>query len=113
MLLENGFSAFQVKLLIREGDCLGTLEVLGGTAATVSVFAAEDFCYSVTEEETPLTVLPGPGFVYAPVAENEAAGFAYVVIGGKAVGKIPVIYGKTVEKVQDKPNSFFGKLFGG
>ena len=111
-LLENGFSSFHVKHIVREGDCLGMLEVLGGTAATVCVYAAEDFCYSVSDEETPLTVLPGPGFVYAPVAENEDAGFAYVVIAGKAVGKIPLKYADTVEKIQETPESFFGKLFG-
>ena len=56
-------------------------------------------------------MLPGPGFVYAPAVEGAEAGFAYILIEGKAVGKIPVVFGQTVERIQEEEKSFFEKLF--
>ena len=56
-------------------------------------------------------MIPGPGFVYAPVAEGGDAGVAYVLIQGKAVGKIPVVYGRTIEQLTEEPKSFFEKIF--
>ena len=58
-----------------------------------------------------MTMLSGQGFVYAPAVEGADAGFAYVVINGKAVGKIPVIYGATVEQIKEEEKSFLEKLF--
>jgi hypothetical protein len=75
--------------------------------------AATDFSYAVAEGEHCHVMLPGPGFVYAPVAEDADAGFAYVMIEGKAVGKIPVVYEDTVELHQIQKRSWWEKLFGG
>ena len=72
----------------------------GGTPSRVAVLAAENFVYAIAEEENPQRLLPGSGFIYAPVAEGADAGYAYVLISGKAVGKIPVVYGETSEIVQ-------------
>ena len=55
-------------------------------------------------------MLPGPGFVYAPAVEGADAGVAYVLVAGKAVGKIPVVYGQTVEQEIPDEKSFFTKL---
>ena len=57
-------------------------------------------------------MIPGPGFVYSPVTEGADAGFAYVLIDGNAVGKVPVIYGRTIEKEPEEDLNFFQKLFG-
>ena len=55
--------------------------------------------------------MPGPGFVYAPAVEGADAGLAYVLIEGKAVGKIPLVYGQTVEQTkEEEKNSFLQKL---
>ena len=91
---------------------MGTLEVESGQGDHVQILAAEDFDYALSEDENPILVLPGTGFVYSPVTRGADAGFAYVLIEGKAVGKIPVIYGETVEKEPEEEPNFFQKFFG-
>ena len=110
-LLEEGFARYSVQRIVTEGERVGTLEVMGGEAQRVEVLAAADFDFAVTQEECPQLMLPGPGFVYAPAVEGADAGFAYVLIEGKAVGKVPVVYGQTVEQVKAEEKSFFEKLF--
>ena len=58
-------------------------------------------------------VLPEPGFVYAPVSAGGEAGFAMICIGGKTVGKVPVVYGQTVELEPEEKHRFWYGLFGG
>ena len=111
-LLEEGFSRYSLRRLVSAGDCLGSLEVESGQGDRVQVMAAADFDYALAPEEVPQVVLPGPGFVYSPVTEGADAGYAYVFIDGKAVGKVPVIYGQTIEKELTEERSFFQKFFG-
>jgi hypothetical protein len=63
-------------------------------------------------EETAQLAIPGPGFVYAPAVEGADAGFAYVLINGKAVGKLATVYGQTVEQLPQEEKSFWQKLLG-
>ena len=112
-LLEEGFARYQVQTLVTAGEKLGTFEIAGGQAGAVELLAAEDFSYAIAAEEAVSIQLNGPGFVYAPVAEGGDAGFAYVCLDGKAVGKLPMVYGQTVEKVTEEEKSFWDKLFGG
>jgi hypothetical protein len=51
--------------------------------------------------------------VYAPVVEGADAGFANILLEGRTVGRIPLVYGETIEQVQPKEKSFLEKLFGG
>ena len=111
-LLEEGVSRFHVQRIVTAGDRVGTVEVAGGEGARAEILAAEDFSYALAPEENPQVVLPGPGFVYAPVAEGADAGFAYVLIQGKALGKFPVVYGQTVEQEREEPKNIWEKLFG-
>lgn len=112
-MLENGFSQYSVKQVVRKNELLGSAEVVGGESGTVSLYAAEDFYYALTAEEKPEIVLQGSGFVYAPVVSSQFAGNAYICIGQKTVGKIPVYYGQTVEQMNEPEPSFWQKLFGG
>ena len=112
-LLEEGFSRYHVQRVVTAGDYVGTVEVAGGEGTQVTVYAAEHFVYALAPEESVQLVLPGLGFVYAPVAEGGDAGFAYVTIQGKAVGKVPVRYGQTVEKAPEDSKHFWDKVFGG
>jgi hypothetical protein len=43
--------------------------------------------------------------------EGAEAGFAYVLIDGNAVGKVPLVYGQTIEQRVTEENGFFQKLF--
>ena len=110
-LLEEGFSRYTVRQVVAEGQRVDTLEVVGGEARQVQILAAEDFYYALAPEERPQLMLPGPGFVYAPAVEGADAGFAYVLLEGTAVGKIPVVYGQTVEQLEEKEESLLQKWF--
>ncbi len=113
-MLEDGFSKFHVKQLVTAGDKVGKMEIAGGQDGNVEIIAAENFSYPVAENENVRPVLPGTGFVYAPVAKGADAGIVYVCIDGKAVGKVPVVFGDTIEQLQqDEEKSFLEKWFGG
>ena len=112
-LLENGFSQYEMRDIVEKGACLGTAEVAGGQMGVVELLADESFSYALTKEETPEIVLSGTGFVYAPVAEGQEAGYAYVCLDGKTVAKIPLIYGSTIEQAVKPKRSFWQKIWGG
>lgn len=112
-LLGDGFSRYHMETVVQRGDVLGTVEVEGGKNPRVEIRAAEDFAFALSPEERPYTMLPGAGFVYAPVAEGADAGVAYVLINGNAVGKVAVVYGSTIEQPKEEKKGFFEALFGG
>lgn len=97
-LLEQGFRDFTVKKLISKGDCLGQVEIAGGEAGTAQLIATEDFSYALREGEQVEFVPQAPGFVYAPISCGEDAGLVYVCVGDCVIGKVPVVYGATVER---------------
>lgn len=109
-LLEEGFSRYTIQRVVNAGQVVGTLEVEGGLKQRVEVIAAEDFDYALAPEERPQLALPGPGFVYAPAVEGQDGGYVYVLIEGKAVGKVPVTYGATIEQIPEEGKSFLDKL---
>ena len=113
-LLEDGFARYDVQRIVTAGDRAGSLEVAGSEGGRVELLAAEHFVYAVAEEEEVTLALPGAGFVYAPVTQGADAGFAYVLIDGKPVGKVPVVYGTTVEQERtEEKGSLWDRLFGG
>ena len=112
-LMENGFANFSLRQIVNKGDCLGTVTVISGEYGQAELLATEDFSYALSPGEQPEIVLSKPGFVYAPVAQGQDAGYAFVCLNGKTVGKIPLIYGKTVESEKIKEPSVWEKLFKG
>ena len=111
-LLEEGFARYRVETLIKAGEKLGTVEIAGGEVQAAELLAAEDFSFALAEDEVVTLDLPGPGFVYAPVTAGADAGFAHVRLNGKAVGRVKLQYGETVEQFRQE-ESFWDKLFGG
>ena len=106
--LEQGFRNYQVRPLISAGEQLGLRPVVGG-AGCVRLLAAEDFSYALASEEQPRIVLGGQNFVYAPVVQGAEAGNAYVMLNGKAIGKIGLVYGETVEQEAPQKKSFWNR----
>ena len=92
---------------------MGTVSVLGGRSEQVQLLADESFAFPLRTDERTKLILSGPGFAYAPVVQGRQAGFAYVLLGEKTVGKISLIYGQTVEQETVEPPSFWERLFGG
>ena len=109
-LLEDGFSRFRVARIVTKGDCVGTVEIAGGQSGSVRLIAADSFDFALAEGEKIDFVLSGPGFVYAPAVMGADAGFMHVCIEGKTVGKIPLVYGETVEPTVEEEERFFEKL---
>ena len=112
-LLDGGFSNYSLQTVVKQGDCIGVVEVAGGTCGYVDLIADCDFSYAVTPQESVRIVLPAKKFVYAPAVCGADAGYAYAVIGKQTVGKIPLVYGKTVEQAEEKKLSFWERMFGG
>ena len=110
-LLEEGFSRYAQTQIVAKGQYVDTLEVVGGENHRVQVLAAEDFSYALAPEEQPQLMLPGPGFVYAPAVESADAGAVYVLLEGKAIGKVPVVYGQTIEQLPEEEKSFWQKYW--
>lgn len=108
-LLNDGFSRYQVCQIVKKGECLGSVEVFAGQESRVNVLAAQDFSYALAENEKPHIILSGQTFAYAPVIEGKEAGYAYICIGDTAVGKIPVVYEKTVEQAVPEKKHFWEK----
>ena len=104
-----------MRKIVSAGDCLGTVEVVGGQSKTVELLALEDFSYALASEENPTVRVSGPGFVYAPVAQGQSAGVAHIMLGDTPVGKVSLIYGQTVElePEREKPAPFWKQWFGG
>lgn len=97
-LLAEGFEQYEIKTLVKAGDSLGKIQVLSGTEDTVDLVAAADFSYAMAAGEGVTVCFSSKGFVYAPVVANADGGVAYICLGGKVIGKIPVYYDKTVEQ---------------
>ena len=112
-LLEEGFSRYAIRRIVSAGELAGTLEIIGGEGGTVELLADGNFDYAVAEGEQIAIVLRSPGFAYAPVTEGAEAGFAYVTINGNPVGKLPLVYGATVEQAREEEKTLWEKLFGG
>ena len=112
-LLDRGFSGFEHQRVINKEEIVGFLEIAGGFSGNVQLIAAEDFAYALAPEEIISFLIPGAGFVYAPVVSGADAGFVYVCVDGKRVGKVPVVYGETIELQLEPRSSFWGRLLGG
>lgn len=113
VLYQQGFSRYQRVPILASGDVVGTLTVLGGAEEQVRLIAGEDFCYALAEEERVTFALSQKDFVYAPVAANGRAGYAYICVDGKAVGKVPVYYETTIEQQIPEEKNFWERILGG
>ena len=109
-LIEDAFSKFAVKTLVTKGEKLGHVEVAGGEAGEVELLADEEFIFALRPDEKVDFYLPAPGFVYAPVVEGASAGFAYVMVDGASVGKVPLVYGQTVERTEEKKPTLIQRI---
>ena len=112
-MLEEGFLAFSERRLVSAGDVLGVLDVAWGEDEKVSLIAAQDFNWAMAKGESFSVVLPGNGFVYAPVYEGQCAGKAHILVDGVKAGSIELEYGRTVEQLKETKPSILKRLFGG
>lgn len=110
ILLEQGFSQYSPKTLVKQGDLLGTTVIAGGQESEVQLLAAEDFSYAVADGERIEILPPKKGFVYAPIAEAQDAGYAHVCINGVPVGKVQLVYGQTIEIEPEQKQGILSRI---
>ena len=112
-LLEQGFGDYEARELIEAGDVLGYRYILGGDGSYGPLVAAEGFSYAMAAGEEIDIVLSPRQFSYAPVDEGEEEGCAYVVLGGRVIGEVPLVWGASVTEKQEKEKTLLSRLFGG
>lgn len=112
-LYEQGFGQYRTRQVAQRGQILGRLQVFGGIEEDVEVVSTEDFSYVLMDDESPTIRLSQKGMTFAPVVEGGDAGFAYICLGDKTVGKVPLEYARTVEQ-QPEPQKkkFWQHIFG-
>ncbi len=113
-LLNTGFQGYETKTIVEKGDCVGNMAVMSGDGQTTQVIAEEGFTYPLAESEKVTYLFPGSGFIYAPVTAGDEAGFVHILVEGRPVGKIKVVYGDTVDQSRkpEKPG-LLQRIFGG
>ena len=111
-LLEKGFSQYSTVDLIKKDTLIGYCEVAGGTAGQVELLAAEDFSYPLAEGERVTFRRNDCGFVYAPAVDGDFAGNLYILVDGSSVGKIPLVFGETVEQEAPQRATLWQRILG-
>ena len=112
-LLEQGFSGYEVRELVEEGEVLGYRHIVGGDGTAVPLLAGESFSYAMAPDEEFDIVLDPRYFSYAPVTGGAGEGSAYVVLGHQVVGQIPLVWGSSLEETKQKEKTLLERLFGG
>ena len=112
-MINDGFSQYEIRQVIRKGDCVGQIEIEGGQSSYVQLLSAEDFSFALMPTEQPRVIISGTGFAFAPVVKGQSAGFAHICLGDNSIYKLPLVYAETVEQQTRKEPGFFEKLFGG
>ena len=112
-LLGHGFEQYTTRLIFKKEQCVAVAEVAGGESGQVELLTVTDYSYPLADGEKLSLELPGVGFLYAPVIRGQTAGYAHVMIDGKTVGKVELVFGNTVERQQEEKKGFFARLFGG
>lgn len=113
IMLNQGFRSYENRLLISAGDRVGVRNIVGGNSAVVDLIAAEDFVYSLANDEEVSFVIGTCEFVYAPVRAGDEAGYLYICVQGKPVGKVRLLYAATVEQHQNQKLPFWYRWIGG
>lgn len=113
-LLDFGFSQFESRQMIAEGQCVGTMDVVSDVVETVELLALEDLYYPLAAGEACEIRISGPGFVYAPITAGEEAGEVYVMLNGKVIATLPVCWSRSVALAAEKKReNWFQRIFGG
>lgn len=95
-MLDHGFEGFQTRALVEAGDILGQVPVMGGAEDAVSAVAAELLEYPVAIGEQAEVQVQLPDFVYAPVLAGDPAGEVVLMIDGKEMARVPLVWRYTV-----------------
>ena len=110
-LMDYGFSAFETRTWIEAGEKLAVVPVISGQIAAATVSAAEPFSYALLPQEEPEVHLILPRMAYAPLQQSSTAGAAQVVLHGKVIGQVELVWDQSTE-IAEEPG-LLARLFGG
>ena len=114
-LMDYGFANYHLETAVSAGRTAASVQVLGGTAATVPLAAAEDLCYPLTGEERLTVAAHVPLSVEAPVVPGQAVGELCAYLDGVEVAKVDLVAAapsaRRVQETEDRV--FFDRLFQG
>ena len=111
-MIENGFQNYNWMRIVSVGECVGTKNVVGGLTKSVKLITSEKFDYSISSDEKVAFYFGGNHFVYAPISRGEFAGYLYLCINEKVIGKVPLVYGESVDEEKSDQFSIWDKIFG-
>lgn len=115
VLLDDGFSQMTGEFVVEEGQVLGTVPLVGGAVEAVDCVASETATFGLFPGEVVETKLYLPKFAFAAVHRGQVAGYVALLVEGKELGRVPLVYEKTVAQKREPPQekSLFDWLFGG
>lgn len=90
-LYDYGFSCYEETEVVKEGDVVGELSLLDGTAVPVS--AGETVAYALRPEEKAEILVTYPATAFAPGEPGSFAGWGIVKIGERQIGRISLVWG--------------------
>lgn len=95
-LYAYGYENYPAQTLARPGEVLQYAPVTGGMQAAVPLVATDRFSWPVAENECLEVSVRPVRMPAAPVRAGAAAGEAVFLLNGREVGRIGLLYGKTV-----------------
>lgn len=101
-LYDMGFAAYRLENCAANGQQAMQLPVLNGRQASVPVLYAADFSYPLRDGEQIETAWETSGGVFAPVCEGQSAGEAVFSLNGQELGRVPLLYGATVDALEKR-----------
>jgi D-alanyl-D-alanine carboxypeptidase len=111
-LFDYGFEEYETRTVLSEGECVGTVPVLSGDRIEVHAVAQTTFTYSLLQDETPELRLHLPRMLFAPVTGGAAAGSADVMLNGRVLGTVPLIWAESVFETPTEHRMIWQRILG-
>ena len=111
-LLDYGFEQFSLQTVLTKGERIGQAPVVSGVEETVGLVTDGEFSYPLAQDEMVEFVVCAPKFCFAPVTRTQPAGWVKILVGGKPVGEVQLVWEDSVLESQQEHIGFLERLFG-
>jgi len=111
-LLDYGFEAYREEIAAEAGECLSTVPVVGGAAASVAVETAQRLSCALLPTENCQLRLQLPPFVYAPLEPGDSLGEAVLLLDGREVARTDLLCVESVRELLPPPR-WYQRLLAG
>ncbi len=111
-LLDYGFEQFSLQTVLTKGERIGEVPVVSGVQEAAGLVTDGEFSYPLAQDETAEFVVCAPKFCFAPVTRTQPAGWVKILVGGKPVGEVQLVWEDSVLESQQEHIGFLERLFG-